>query len=118
MLGLLESISPAQLAWWVAGAIAVILGIFALIESWDVLRDWLSRRRTGQEHDSGTFRVKEDQAVRKHHYRRQEPGFHSLQSRGLGDPPVRTAGQWSPTDEAGTRAESEHRDGRASHDTE
>jgi hypothetical protein len=110
MLSAVEAISPAHLAWWVAAAITVILGIFALIEAWDAVRSWIARRRSGQEHETGTFRVNEDQAVRKHHYRRQEPGYHSLRSRGLGDPPIRTADQWSPTDEGGTRAESEDRE--------
>jgi len=105
-----DTISPAHMAWWVAGASAAILGLFALLELWDGLRGWLSRRRSGREPEPGTFRVTEEQALRKHHYRRQEPGFHSLHSRGLGDPPVRTAGEWSPTDEAGTRAKSEHRE--------
>jgi len=100
MLSLFGPISPAQMAWWVAGAVAVVLGIFALFEAWDGLRDWIARRRAHEEHDSGTFRVTEDGGVRKHYYRRQEPGFHSLRSRGLGDPPVRTADQWSPTDGA------------------
>ena len=93
-----DPISPAQMAWWVAGAAGVVLGLFALLELWDDLRGWLARRRAGAGARSGSFRVKEDQAVRKHHYRRQEPGFHSLHSRGLGDPPVRTADEWSPTD--------------------
>lgn len=97
MLVLFEPISPAQMAWWVAGAVAVVLGIFALFEVWDALRGWIARRRSNGEPRPGTFRVTEDGGVRKQHYRRQEPGFHSLHSRGLGDPPVRTADQWSPT---------------------
>ena len=105
-----DTISPAHMAWWVAGAAGVILGLFALLELWDGLRGWIARRRSGpdgQERGSGTFRVTEDQALRKHHYRRQEPGFHSLRSRGLGDPPVRTADEWSPTD--GAARPSDHR---------
>lgn len=108
MLGLLEPISPAHLAWWVAGSAAVVLGIFALLEVWDAVRGWITNRRSRLEHRTGTFRVSEEGAVRTHHYRRQEPGFHSLRSRGLGDPPVRTAGQWSPTDGAARVTDRKH----------
>ncbi len=103
MFGPHDTIDPAQLAWWVAGVSAGVLGLFALIEAWDAVRGWLARRGAPAEYDAGSFRVDEEQGLRKHHYRRQEPGFHSLRARGLGDPPVRTAGQWSPTDVAGTR---------------
>lgn len=98
MLVLLEPVSPAQMAWWVAGGTGVILGLFAVLEAWDAVRGWIARRRSGSPDGPGSFRVTEDQAVRKHHYRRQQPGFHSLRSRGLGDPPIRTSGEWSPTD--------------------
>ena len=95
--GLHELNLASHLVWVVGGIAMAVLAVVAILELWDGIRAWLSRRRSPRRPTSDGFRVTEAGRLRKEHLRRAEPGFHSLRSRGLGDPPLKTAGQWSPT---------------------
>jgi hypothetical protein len=95
--GLHEFNLASHLVWVVGGLAMVVLAVLALLELGDGIRAWLTRRRSPRQPTGDGFRVSEDGRLRKEHLRRAEPGFHSLRSRGLGDPPLKTAGQWSPT---------------------
>lgn len=95
--GLHEYNLASHLVWVVGGLAMAVLVVLGLLELWDGLRARLSRRRSAGRPTGDGFRVTEDGRLRKEHLRRAEPGYHSLRSRGLGDPPLRTAGEWSPT---------------------
>lgn len=101
--GLHELNLASHLVWWVAGAAMVVLGVVALLDLWDGLRAWRTWRRASGDPTRSGFHVTEGGKVRRDHYRRFEPGFLSLRSRGLGDPPRRKPGEWSPTQETGYR---------------
>lgn len=95
--GLHEFNLASHLVWWIGGLAMAVLGVVVLLEAWDWLRAWRSRRDATGEATPGVFRVTEDRSVRKNHYRRFRPGYRSLRSRGLGEAPIRNAGEWSPT---------------------
>ena len=95
--GLHEFNLASHLVWVVGGIAMAVLAVLVLLELTDGIRAWLSRRHSPRQPTGDGFRVTEDGRLRKEHLRRAEPGFHSLRSRGLGDPPLKTAGQWSPT---------------------
>lgn len=96
--GLHEFNLASHLVWVVGGLAMAVLAVVAFLELLDGLRAWLSRRRSPGRPTGGGFRITEDGRLRKEHLRRAEPGYHSLRSRGLGDPPLRAAGEWSPTE--------------------
>lgn len=93
--GLHEFNLASHLVWWIGGLAMAVLGVVALLEVWDWVRGWRSRRDATGEATPSVFRVTEDRSVRKHHYRRFRPGYRSLRSRG--EAPIRKAGEWSPT---------------------
>jgi hypothetical protein len=95
--GLHEFNLASHLVWVVGGLAMAVLAVLALLELGDGIRAWHSRRCSPRQATGDGFRATEKGRLRKEHLRRAEPGFHSLRSRGLGDPPLKTAGQWSPT---------------------
>jgi len=99
---------PAQLLWWVGGIALAVLVLMALLEARDAFRAWWWRRRSPHGRDGGGFRVSEEGRLRRRHLRRFRPGYRSLRSRGLGEPPIETAGEWSPTHGAGKPADGSH----------
>jgi hypothetical protein len=96
MNGLFEFDLAAHLVWWVAGAMFLVLVVIALVEIVGLAREAWANRGAG-EPSAGEFQVREDGALRERHMKRHRPGWRNLDSRGLGEPPVRTAREWSPT---------------------